>query len=88
MKTEWLAQLFIEVNGADLATKYMDRLIEVEVDDSLYLPDMFTIHLEDPNLEALRADVFQLGASIKISVGIAARISPTRMITMSVLPPR
>ncbi len=59
MKTEWLAQLFIEVNGANLATKYMDRLIEVEVDDSLYLPDMFTIHLEDPNLEALRADVFR-----------------------------
>jgi uncharacterized protein involved in type VI secretion and phage assembly len=46
----------------------MKNVLLVEVDDSLYLPDMFTIHMLDPDLTALHQDVFKLGSVVKISV--------------------
>lgn len=73
--TKHLAQLYVEwtdgdIEGSyvDLAQKYMDNLLLVEVDDSLYMPDMFTIQIMDPGIEALKADVFKPGRKIKISV--------------------
>jgi phage protein D/phage baseplate assembly protein gpV len=67
--THHIAQIYIELDGTNLdPQQYMPRLISVEVDDSLYLPDMFSITLSDPGLEALNADLFKPGTMVKISM--------------------
>jgi phage protein D len=67
--TQHISQIYIELDGTNLdPQKYMPRLISVEVDDSLYLPDMFSITLADPGLEALNADLFKPGTMVKISI--------------------
>ncbi|HKZ50901.1 MAG TPA: VgrG-related protein [Dehalococcoidia bacterium] len=67
-QTDLIAQVLIKVDGADLPTKLMDALIAAEVHDSLHLPDMFTLHLRDPELEALETQTFALGKSVEISL--------------------
>lgn len=67
--TQHISQIFIELDGTNLdPQKYMPRLMSVEVDDSLYLPDMFSITLSDPGLEALNEDLFKPGKMVKISI--------------------
>src|SRR4051794_40735840 len=76
--TQHLAQFYIYANGQLLddlkftwdgqSISYMDEVISVEVDDSLYLPDMFTIRLKDRGLEILSSDTFKPGTKIKIAV--------------------
>jgi len=71
--TVHLAQMYIDIDGSPLnRDTYMSRLSSVEVDDSIYLPDMFTLTLSDPSLEALQADVFKLGSEVKISIKVPA----------------
>ena len=68
--TQHIAQFYVMVNGRELGAikpEYSDNLISVEVDDSLYLPDMFVLHLKDPELEMLKNNVFQLGSEVKIT---------------------
>ncbi len=48
---KFLAQCFIKINGADMNEEFMDSLIEVVVDSSLYLPDMVTIAVRDVKLQ-------------------------------------
>lgn len=59
--------LFIKVDGSDLPTEVMDDLIEVTVDSSLHLPDMFTIHLHDEGLKRIDEGPLKLGAEVEIS---------------------
>jgi phage protein D len=54
----------------------MEKLISVDVDDSLELPDMFVIHMSDPGIEMLNADVFKLGDSIEILAKVEAGPTP------------
>src|SRR6476646_4396042 len=77
--TEHIPQVYIEwsdggVEGpyTHLDKKYMDNLLSVEVDDSLYQPDMFTVRILDPGINALQDDVFKLGRKIKISIKLPA----------------
>jgi phage protein D/phage baseplate assembly protein gpV len=60
--------LYIKVDGHDLPPEAMDDLIEATVDSSLYLPDMFTIHLHDEELKWLDEGPFGLGQTVEISV--------------------
>jgi phage protein D len=66
--TEHIAQFFIQIEGTHLEEELMNQLISVEVDDSLDLPDMFTVHLKDFGLKAIQGDTFQPGKKVKISV--------------------
>jgi len=68
--TQHIAQVYVQIDGQHLDPKYMANLLSVEVDDSLYLPDMFIVRLLDPGLEALQGNVFKLGSSIKISIAL------------------
>ncbi len=76
--TQHIGQCFIQLGDGEthLAQQYMDQLISVEVDDSLDLPDMFTIQLKDFGLQALQNDVFKLGTRVKISVRPPADPTP------------
>jgi phage protein D len=75
--TQHISQIYIQLSDGDidadggyrhLEPVHMANLLSVEVDDSLYLPDMFAIHLMDPNLDALKADIFKPGTKVKISI--------------------
>ncbi|MBF6612700.1 MAG: VgrG-related protein [Chloroflexi bacterium] len=75
-RTSHIDQMYVQWTDGDLSGSFTDlepRLVanitSVEVDDSLYLPDMFIIHLLDPDLKILQEDFFKLGRKIKISVG-------------------
>lgn len=59
--------LYIKIDGNDLPAEAMDDLIEVVVDSSLSLPDMFTIHLHDERVQWVQGDLFGLGKEVEIS---------------------
>jgi uncharacterized protein involved in type VI secretion and phage assembly len=63
-----ITHLLVKVGGSPLPRPMMDSLISVEVDDSLNLPDMFTIHLRDPQLEWTEGSLLALGAPVELSV--------------------
>jgi len=63
-----ITHVFIKVGGSDLPQAMMDSLISVEVDDSLDLPDMFSIHLRDQRLDWTETGPFALGAPVEVSV--------------------
>jgi len=59
--------LFIKIDGNDLASEAMDDLVEVTVESSLHLPDMFTIFLHDEDLHWIDEGPFELGKQVEIS---------------------
>lgn len=62
-------RLYLKIGGSNASEQVTDAIVSVEVDDSLTLPDMFSIHLRDPNLEWIDADTFSLGTEVEISAG-------------------
>ena len=65
---ETITHWFVKIAGSDMPREMMDALISMEVDDSLDLPDMFTIHVRDPHLQWTESGPFVLGAPVEISV--------------------
>jgi uncharacterized protein involved in type VI secretion and phage assembly len=67
----------VKLNGSDLSAEQMDRLAEVSVEQSLYLPSMCTLHLYDFDISPSRAihfdlldtDAFAIGAELEVSLG-------------------
>jgi phage protein D len=62
-----ISQFYIKVNGTNLREDLMDALMTAEVDDSLYLPDMFTLIFSDKGLKILSENFFKLGAIVELS---------------------
>ena len=66
---KFLSQFFVKIGGSDVARDFMDDVIEIVVDTSLYLPEMFTIQLQDPNLKWVdNGSLLELGKEVEISV--------------------
>ncbi|MDX2136639.1 MAG: VgrG-related protein [Chloroflexota bacterium] len=64
-------QVAVVIDGANLATEkphLMDALIEVEVDSSLYLPDMAVLTFRDEDLRWMNDELFKPGATLEISL--------------------
>ncbi|MDY6892237.1 MAG: hypothetical protein SVO26_00775, partial [Chloroflexota bacterium] len=59
--------VYLKFDGTDANEQIMDALVSAEIDDSLTLPDMFAIHLRDPNMEWMDADTFSVGARVELS---------------------
>ncbi len=59
-------QLYLKLGGADAPTEMLTDLRRVEVDLSLYLPDMFTIELSDQRLEWVGDARLAIGQEIQI----------------------
>src|SRR5438128_2706413 len=72
MKTLYLDHFLIKLNGNYLDKTHIDKLLSVEVDNSLFLPDMFAIHMDDPEVKDLEADYYKPGSTIEISVQLRA----------------
>ena len=66
--TRLIAQFYIKVDGSNIPEGIMDNLVSIEVDDSLNIPDMFTLQIRDPNLELTGADTFEIGKTVEKSV--------------------
>src|SRR5687768_3200577 len=62
-----ISQFYIKQNGTNLREELMNALMSAEVDDSLYLPDMFTLTFSDKGLKILSENVFKLGDIIELS---------------------
>ncbi len=63
-----ITHIFIRVDGDDLEPRLMDDLIQVVVDSSLHLPDMFLIRFHDEELRWVDEGPFALGAEVEIGV--------------------
>ena len=67
-------QIYLKIDGTDAAQEIMDDIISVEVDQSLHLPDMFSIRLEEDFDEDkgifkwADSNTFALGKSVEIEV--------------------
>ncbi len=57
----------IKVDGADLDEALLSSVSLVQVDESVQLPDAFTIRLPDPFFEAFDAATFRMGSKIEIA---------------------
>lgn len=65
---KFLSQFFIKINGTDAPEAFMDAILEVTVDTSLYLPEMFTILVRDPDLKWVDDEQLTgLGKTVEIS---------------------
>jgi uncharacterized protein involved in type VI secretion and phage assembly len=60
-----ISQMFVEAAGID-KKELAQNLISLEVDDSLLLPDTFTICLRDPGFRWVGSNVFELGKKVEI----------------------
>ncbi|MFC1944163.1 VgrG-related protein [Chloroflexota bacterium] len=59
-------EFYIKINGKAASEAIMDAIKSVEVDDSLTLPSMFTIHFMDSNMDMLDGGMFDLGKEVEI----------------------
>ncbi len=65
---ELISQMYLKIDGSNASEEIMDGLISIDVDDSLLLPDMFSVHLRDPSFKWTDSDDFALGKSVEIAV--------------------
>ncbi len=65
--TELLSQMYLKIGGSNASEEIMNSLITMEVDDSLLLPDMFSISLRDPSFKWTDSDTFEVGKQVEIS---------------------
>ena len=66
-----ITQFFVKIDGALVATDFMRDVFEVTVQNSLHLPDVATIVLNDPTLKWIDDALLSPGKSIEIQ-GTAA----------------
>ena len=66
---ELISRIYLSFDGTEASEEVIDSIISVEVDDSLILPDMFAIHLQDPELRWIDDDTYSVGNSVEISTG-------------------
>ncbi len=65
---QFLAQFFIKIKGSNVPQDFMDNVVELVVDSSLYLPEMFTILVTDPDFEWVDdTTLLDLGKEVEIS---------------------
>jgi len=81
MATDLLAQMYLKIDGSAASEELMRDLREIVVDTSLHLPDMFTIHINDPNLTWIDSSIFEIGKKVEISGKEPGEDSPSVLIT-------
>jgi uncharacterized protein involved in type VI secretion and phage assembly len=68
-QAQFLNQFVVKIDGNDPPEKekFYSDLLEIEVDNTLYLPAMFTIKIQDPALEWVDNAIFDLGKPVEIT---------------------
>ncbi|RME73779.1 MAG: phage late control D family protein [Chloroflexi bacterium] len=67
MGMEFLSQFFIKIDGRDAPEELVADVVEIVVDTSLYVPEMFTILLSDNSLQWVDSNLLELGKRVEIS---------------------
>ena len=57
----------VKIDGSPLPTALYPRLMHVHVEESVHLPDSFSLHFDDPHFELFDEDRFRLGTRIEIA---------------------
>ncbi|MBE0480422.1 MAG: VgrG-related protein, partial [Dehalococcoidia bacterium] len=69
MPSELSSQILLKFDGKKAEKDLTDSIISVEVDNSVTLPDMFSIHLQDDeDFKWIDSDKFKVGTSVEIVV--------------------
>ncbi|MGH9226702.1 MAG: VgrG-related protein [Acidimicrobiales bacterium] len=63
-----VAAAVIKVDGAELTLAQYDDLLDVRVEQSVHVPDKFTLRFRDPNFELLDKGTFKIGATIDVGI--------------------
>lgn len=75
---KFLAQIVIKLGGSE-NKEILEDLLEVAVDLTFNLPDMFTIRLHDPSLKWIdNASLIKLGQAVEISASAPGKTPSTR----------
>ena len=61
-----ISQFFVKIDGALVSTDFMHDVFEVTVQNSLHLPDVATIVLNDPKLKWIDDTLLSPGKAIEI----------------------
>lgn len=77
----FLSQFYIKIDGEDAPEEVMNNLLEVTVEDSIHLPDMFCIRLHDPRLHWVDSQTFAEGKEVEISAAPREGGRATKLIT-------
>ncbi len=64
---EYLSQMYFKINGSAPSDALKNLVREIVVDTSLYLPDMFSIHFDDPNHSWIDSPDLAIGKTVEIS---------------------
>ena len=71
---KFLSQFLVKIKGQDVSPELMNDILGVTVDTSLYLPEMFTILIQDPDFKWVDDSMFEMGNPVEISVEGATEI--------------
>ena len=66
--SDLISNVYLKIGGVTPSEEMMSDVLNVEVDDSLRLPDMFLIRLRDSRLQWAKSQTVDLGKSVDISV--------------------
>ncbi len=61
------SQMYFKIDGRDVPEDISNKILEIIVDTSLYLPDMWSILLDDPELTLIDSSLLEIGKSVDIS---------------------
>lgn len=64
---EFISQMYFKIDGTSASAKMMGDVREIMVDTSMYLPDMFSIQLNDPDLSWIDSELLKIGKTISVS---------------------
>ncbi|NWJ45562.1 MAG: VgrG-related protein [Chloroflexi bacterium] len=64
-----IASCHIKIGGSPVSSEIMDSIMSIEVNQTLYLPSMFTIRLHNDNLAWTDNAKFKIGNDVVISMG-------------------
>jgi uncharacterized protein involved in type VI secretion and phage assembly len=67
-RADYFTQCTIKIGGQRVSEEFMDVLVEVVVDSSLHLPDMFTITLNDYGFEWVDSNLLDVGKEVEIKI--------------------
>lgn len=67
-KSDYITQCFIKIGGQDVPVELANDLVEVVVDTSLHMPDMFTILIHDYELKWVDSNLLDFGKEVEIKI--------------------
>ena len=77
-KNKYVSQFFIKINGQPAPVELMDDLIEIIVEDNLYLPDMFSIELHDKAMKWINSSLLSVKNPVEITAQASKQYSSGR----------